>query len=62
MSLGVRFGAAVVASFLLLSLFAAAAGAETMIYRAPEAPKVAALQETPSLAPIVNAGQLPAIG
>ncbi|WP_299394667.1 ABC transporter substrate-binding protein [Pelagibius sp.] len=62
MSLGVRFGAAAVASFLLLSLAAAAAGAETMIYRAPEAPKVAALQETPSLAPIVNAGQLPAIG
>lgn len=62
MSLGVRFGAAAVASFLLLSLVAATADAETMIYRAPEAPKVGALQETPSLAPIVNAGQLPAIG
>ncbi|WP_420348227.1 ABC transporter substrate-binding protein [Pelagibius sp.] len=62
MSLGVRFGAAVVASFLFLIPFAAVAvGAETMIYRAPEAPKVAALKETPSLAPIVNAGQLPAI-
>ncbi len=62
MSLGVRFGAAAVASFLLLSFVAAAADAETMVYRAPEAPKVGALQETPSLAPIVNAGQLPAIG
>ena len=58
---GFRLGAMIVASFGFLTVLGAAASAEITVYQAPEAPKVQALKETPSLAPMVNAGQLPKV-
>ncbi|NIA67754.1 ABC transporter substrate-binding protein [Pelagibius litoralis] len=58
---GFRLGAMIVASFGFFTALAAAVSAEITVYQAPEAPKVQALKETPSLAPMVNAGQLPKV-
>ncbi|WP_299617036.1 ABC transporter substrate-binding protein [Pelagibius sp.] len=46
---------------VLLILLAGTGAAEVAVYEAPAAPSVAALKETPSLAPMVNAGQLPKV-
>ena len=58
---GFRSGAVFAATSALLILLSGLASAEVTVYEAPEAPKIQALKETPSLAPIVNAGQLPRI-
>lgn len=62
MSFGFRSGATAMASFVFMALLSGEAFAEVRVYEAPEAPKVQTLKETPSLAPMVNAGQLPKIG
>ncbi len=49
------------AIFGLLTLFAGSAQAEVVRYEAPDAPRVAAFKETPSLAPLVDAGKLPPV-
>lgn len=61
MVFGFRVGAAFMAPFVLLVLLAGAGAAEFAVYEAPAAPSVTALKETPSLAPMVNAGQLPKV-
>ena len=61
MLFGFRVGAAFMAPVVLTMLLAGTAAAEVAVYEAPAAPSVPALKETPSLAPMVNAGQLPKV-
>ncbi len=61
MLFGFRVGAAFMVPVVLLILLAGTGAAEVAVYEAPAAPSVAALKETPSLAPMVNAGQLPKV-
>lgn len=49
------------AAFGLFALFAGNAQADVVRYEAPDAPRVAAFKETPSLAPLVDGGKLPPI-
>ena len=53
-----RIGTACAAAAVFLSLQFSPALAEVTVYEAPEAPKIQALKETPSLAPLVEAGKL----
>ena len=61
MVFGFRVGAAFMVPVVFLVLLAGSAAAEVAVYEAPAAPSVTELKETPSLAPMVNAGQLPKV-